>query len=262
MQSIVKIRNIALPFLNELLIVFLYVFLVYNYIGNTDETIKADGKGYYDYLPSIFIHHDLVRKDIPIEENTGIYDRISEYGVYVDYKDFKVNKYPCGTAILEFPFFLFTYLTTDLEGTKLDGYQLPFQKTIFHAAIFYLFLSLYFLKRILRLYEIKPGVISFSQLLLTLATPVTNYANYDASFSHIYSLFAITAFLFFVKSFFKNRNSKDVIIASILLGLILTLRQINVIIVLLIPFLAGTSKNLRDGFQYLLIFCFRSFQFF
>ena len=47
------IRSLATIF-NEALIVFLYVFLVYTYIGNVDEKFKGDGKGYYDYLPSMF----------------------------------------------------------------------------------------------------------------------------------------------------------------------------------------------------------------
>jgi hypothetical protein len=51
---------------NETIILILYVLLVIFYIGNVDEKFIGDGKGYYDYLPSIFIHHDLVRKDVPL----------------------------------------------------------------------------------------------------------------------------------------------------------------------------------------------------
>jgi len=57
------IKLILGSIINELLIIFLFIFLINNYFGNADETIKADGVGYYDYLPSLFIHHDLVRKD-------------------------------------------------------------------------------------------------------------------------------------------------------------------------------------------------------
>jgi len=39
--------------INELLVIFLFIFLINNYLGNTDETIKADAAGYYDYLPSL-----------------------------------------------------------------------------------------------------------------------------------------------------------------------------------------------------------------
>ena len=235
----------------EAFIIFIFIFLINNYFRNEVVTIKADGIGYYDYLPSIFIHHDLIRKGIPVNSNNSLYNRINTLGEYVKYNDFKVDICSCGTAVLELPFFCWTYLTTQRDGTFNDGYQLPFQKTIFHAAIFYLFLSLFFLKKTLRLFNIKYYVIFISQALLALATGVTNYANYDAGFSHIYSLFAITTFIYFTTSFFRNRNLSRFIVACLLLGLIIIIRQVNILILFFIPFLAMTSENFRNGFMYL-----------
>ncbi len=231
----------------EAFIIFTYIFLINNYIGNVDNTINADGIGYYDYLPSIFIHNDLIRKDIPIQEDSSAYNRINALGVYVDYEGYKVNKYPSGTALLQLPFFIFTYLTTDLKDADKDGYQRPFQKTVFHAALFYLFLSIIFLRKTLEQFEIKKYSIVFAQVLLVLATSVTSYANFDAGFSHVYSLFAITAFLYFVKSYFNHRDHNQFLLACLFLGLILLLRQINVLIILFIPFLAGSVSNLKEG---------------
>ena len=235
----------------EIFIIFIFILLINNYIGNVDETIKADGIGYYDYLPSLFIHHDLIRKGIPNNQTSLLYDRINKLPEYVNYHNFKADICSCGTAVLELPFFTWTYLTTVREGNSNDGYQLPFQRTIFHAAIFYLFLSIFFLKKTLRLFNIKYYVIFISQLLLVLATGVTNYANYDAGFSHIYSLFAITTFIYFTFSFFRKRNLNHFIITCLLLGLIIIIRQVNILILFFIPFLAMTSENFRDGFMYL-----------
>ncbi|MCD4709695.1 MAG: hypothetical protein K8R52_02540 [Bacteroidales bacterium] len=237
------IRTLATIF-NETLIVCLYVFLVYTYIGNVDEKFKGDGKGYYDYLPSIFIYHDLVRKDLPLSENPEVYNRLNSTVGYVAYKEYMVNMYACGTALLELPFFIFTHLTTELEGTYSDGYQLPFQRTIYYTALFYVFLSLIFLKKVLKTYQIRPGIITFCQLLMVLATPVTIYANKDAGFSHVFSMFAITAFIYYIRSFFLYGKGKDIIVAALLLGLILILRQVNLMIVLFVPFLAGSYSNL------------------
>ena len=44
-----------------------------NHIGNDSETIKADGVGYYDYLPSIFIHNDF-KYDNLILSKDGSFD--------------------------------------------------------------------------------------------------------------------------------------------------------------------------------------------
>ena len=242
------LKYILKYFIAEVLIIFIFLFLINNYIGNVDKTINADGIGYYDYLPSIFIHHDILRKDNSTKENSLLYNRINTTGVYVDYNNFKVNKYPCGTALLQLPFFAYTYFTSNLSGDNNDGYQRPFQKNIFYAAIFYLFLSILFLKKILTLYNIKKHIIIFCQLTLVLATSVTHYSNYDAGFSHIYSLFAITAFIYFIKSYLHQKKIIHFFLACLFLGLIFILRQPNILIILFIPFLAGSIKELKLGF--------------
>ena len=150
----------------EVVVVFFYILLINNYLGNVDTTINADGEGYYDYLPSAFIHNDLQRNNATIEQDTALYDRISKYGFYVDYHGYKVNKYPCGTAVLESPFFFFAYLTTPLEYNDNDGYQSPFQKAVFYSTLFYLFLALFFFGRSLRLFNINRVVIILLQILL------------------------------------------------------------------------------------------------
>jgi len=244
MKSILLILK---SIINEILIIFLFIFLINNFLGNVDKTIKADGVGYYDYLPSLFIYHDLIRKDIPVQKDSILYDRLTSLHTYVDYGDFKVNKYACGTAVLQLPFFTCTYLTTVLEGNNNDGYQLPFHKAIFYAAMFYLFLSIFFLKKLLELFDIKENTIILSQLLLVFATSVTNYTYSESGFSHVYSLFAITAFIYFIKSYFINRNFNHFILACLFLGLVLILRQINILIILFVPFLAGSLMSLKEG---------------
>lgn len=231
----------------EVFIIFCLVFLINNYFKNEVVTIKSDGIGYYEYLPSIFIHHDFIRKDIVSQDNQRIYNRINSISLYIDYDGYKVNKCPCGTAVLELPFFAYALLTTNLEGNYNDGYQLPFQIAIFHAAIFYLFLSIFLLRKILELYDIKRSIIILSQILFVFGTSVTNYVNYDAAYSHIYSLVTITAFIYFIKLYFKLRNVNHFILACLFFGLILLLRQINGVILLFVPFLAGSIENLKDG---------------
>jgi len=252
--SVMKILTYILKhFIIEVFIIIILIFLINNFIGNTDNTIKADGVGYYDYLPSIFIHHDILRKDNPIQKGAHLYNRIISTGVYKDYNDFKVNKYPCGTALLQLPFFTYAYFTSKHIGGHNNGYQQSFQKAIFYAAIFYLFLSILFLKKILILYKIKKHVIIFCQLTIVLSTAVIHYTYYDAGFSHIYSLFAITAFIYVIKSFFLDKKINHFVIACLLLGLIFILRQPNLLIILFIPFIAGSLENLKIGIRTLFI---------
>ena len=248
-----KIQSFIKEIGSELLIIFLFIFLLNTLIGKEDVKINADGIGYYDYLPSLFIHHDFIRKDISVSKDLNYYKRINSLEIYNDYHDRKLNKYPCGTAILQSPFFISTYLTTDLKNDHNDGYQKPFQKTIFHAAIFYLLFGIYFLKKLLELYSIKKPIITFIQLLVVLGTSLVHYVNIDPAYSHVYSFFAITAFLYFSKEYFISFSFKKFVFACLFLGLILLLRQINVLIICFIPFIAGSFKNLIEGIRRLFL---------
>jgi hypothetical protein len=251
-----KIRNyfnlLLKAIIIEASIIFLFVFIINNYIGNVEETIKADAIGYYDYLPALFIHHDLVRNGAPFNKDDVFNHRINSLDFYKDYHAYKVNKYPCGTAVLESPFFLWTCFTTVRDGTDKDGYQRPFQQAVFYAALFYLFLTIFFLKKTLESYDINRYVIILCQLLLVLGTTVTHYANFDAGFSHLYSLFATTTFIYFARSFFKYKNLHHFIYACLSLGIVLLVRELNILVLLFVPFLAGSLKNLKDGILYLI----------
>ncbi|MBL1281304.1 MAG: hypothetical protein COA33_013580 [Fluviicola sp.] len=245
--------QIALQFIKiigaELGIILLFLVVIDNYIGETEEHIGfADGMGYFEYLPSTFIRHDINRKDFKLEENPSVYANVQTVGVYNYYNDYTVNKYPCGTAILQSPFFFYTYFTTKRDGTAHDGYQVSFQKTILFSTLFYLFLGLFFLKKILLLYQINKATIVFSQLLIVLATPISHYAHIEASMSHVYSFFAISVFVYVTILYFKEVKLKYFILMSLLLGLIFTIRQVNILVVLSLPFLAGSFSSLKTGF--------------
>jgi hypothetical protein len=242
------IYNIIASFIWEIIVVCALLLAYNNYIGNVKETIKADGIGYYDYLPSIFIHQDFVRTGVTEQQDIELYERINEVGgVYVNFKEYKIDKYPCGTALLISPFFLCTYLQEYIEGYNPDGYEPSFHKTVFHAAILYLFLALVFLKKLLQLYQLQKATIVFSLFTLALGTSVTHYASCDAAFSHVFSLFAITAFLFYTKSYFTTKTRSQFLLAVTFLALIILLRQINILILFFVPFLASSWRNLCDG---------------
>ena len=231
----------------ELLILFAVLFTINNYIGNVDRRISSDGIGYYDYLPSLFIHQDFSRKDFPVDLNDSHYSRINDLGMYVEFKDRWVNKYPSGTALLQSPFFFVAKSLTNRTGAMDDGYQSEFQRSVFYATLFYLFLSLIFFKLLLKSYSITATVILLSQVLLVFSTSVLNYVNFESAFSHIYSLFAITAFLYVTRIYFTQKKLNYFLWACLLLGLIFILRQVNILIFFFLPFIAGNWSNFRDG---------------
>ena len=66
--------------------------------------------------------------------------------------------------------------------------------------------------------------------------------------SHVYSFAFVAGFVFFIKRYFEKTASRDIILASIFLGIIILIRPVNGLIIGLIPFLAGSYSSLKRGF--------------
>jgi hypothetical protein len=226
----------------EIFIIFALLVIINNYFEREKILIKSDGAGYYDYLPALFIYGDLP------DAKTGntVSERINSTGVYVNYKDsLRVNKYPCGTAALLFPFFVYAHLTAPLEHLPNDGFSQAYHDAVFIAAFFYLFFGLVFLRKLLGIYNLHPLAVFFIQCLVVFGTSLMNYTYYDPSFSHVYSFFAITAFLYFAKSWFTAHKSRYFLLACLSLAMVVLLRQLNGVVVLIVPFLAESFPNLK-----------------
>jgi len=230
-------------FWQEFLIVALLALSLNQFLGISGQSISSDGVGYYDYLPSLFIHHDLYRLSDHQDQS-----RIDKLSSYVEYKDKKVNKYPIGTALLQSPFFMVNYLAVKGQNTTLSGYEKSFHRVITLSNWFYLFLGLYFFKRFLLSFEANKNTILITQLLLVFATPILHYANEEASFSHVYSFFALTAFLYFIRLFFQHHKWKHFFWSAFFISLIVLLRQINILVLLALPFIAGNFEHLKSTF--------------
>ena len=246
LQSIIKYCTRP----TEIVVLICVLFAFNNYIGNPidTKTIGADGVGYYDYLPSIFIRHDLNRKDFTVEQNPTLYQNLPTAELaYNDHKGFKVNQYTFGTALLQSPFFLYTLLTTDTKNPT--GYEQEFHNTIFVATLFYLILGLYFIRKLLETYAINKITIFWIQAITALGTPILLYTGFDAAYSHVYSFAIIAAFALSARRYLTTKKTKYIILTIGLLGLIFILRQINILVILFIPFLMETVSNLKEVFK-------------
>jgi len=240
----------SLHFIQEVLIVFLLILTFNNLLGRFDQVIVSDGVGYYDYNPSMFIFGDLNRHQLDPSSNPEAFSRVQDIGnaIYVDYHGKPLNKYAVGTGILQLPFFFFANIFTESPKT---GYEALFQDSIFAATLFYLFLTLVFFRRLLSAYNIRNQVILFTQICLVFGTSLTHYCNAEASYSHVYSLFAVTAFLFSVKRLIDTKEVKYIYCSAIFLGFILLIRPLNGIVIFAIPFIAGSFENTKNLFIFL-----------
>ncbi|MBN2745901.1 MAG: hypothetical protein JXR34_04170 [Bacteroidales bacterium] len=217
-----------------------------NYVGRADTVIVADGVGYYDYLPSIFIHKDFNRSLAKVDSDSLIYQRINKIDVYAKWRNSKVNRYPAGVALLQMPFFLITKAQHQ-NDENISGYEPFFQKMVFVAAVFYLILGLVFMLKVFDIYRFKKILGVFLAFFALLATSLAYYAQMESSFSHVYSFFAINAFVFFVLKYFRNGESKFFLLACVSLGLIFLIRPVNLLIIAFLPFLAEGLNSLKES---------------
>jgi hypothetical protein len=196
--------------------------------------IDSDGKGYYMYLPSVFIKGDLASLT---PDNRYVFQTGSG----------GVNKYFAGTAVAMLPFFTGGYLTALITHKPLSGYSPPFQRAISIAGLFYLVLGSFFLCRLLLLYNIRTEIACITILAIVFGTNLLVYAVYHPSFSHVYSFCFVALFLWAGKKFFLEQKFKDVLWLSFALGMIVLIRPTNGIIILTIPFLSGSFESLKKS---------------
>lgn len=228
-------------------------FLVYALQLNSPP-IRSDGIGYYSYLPSIFIHGDITMKSMMKERADKYNDPIPDSwnGVNLQKDGNFLDKYTMGVAVMMLPFFIPAHILSYIFNQTPNGFTLFYQAFLGFAGLFYMVLGLYILKKVLEKY-FKPLTIYITLLVLLFGTNLFHYGTYDSIFSHAYSFFLFSAFLYFLPIWFNNisriRNS---IILGLLVGLIALVRPTNIVFPLIFILLWGL--NLKKISERLMLF--------
>jgi hypothetical protein len=214
------------------------------------DTINADGYGYYAYLPCTFIYHSLDYKKIMEEEHKlrpGMdMDEVAYPFVLYNNDNTKLtDKYFVGVSVVLTPFFLLAFFLSYVFGFSLTGYSALFQEAVVVAALFYLFLGLYYLRKLLLEYKVPDRIIYFTLALVLYGTNLFYYATVEPSISHVYSFGLVAVFLYYAKQSINDTKLKNLLPAILLLGLLCVIRPTNLFIVLVIPFLAGSFQQTK-----------------
>ncbi|MBQ1548355.1 MAG: hypothetical protein IIZ61_08190 [Lachnospiraceae bacterium] len=170
-----------------------------------------DGKLYYQYLPEWFI-----------EKNFSFY-----------------VKYPFGTALLESPFFIVAHLLTKLiNPTNATGYGGLYEYAVGFAGIFYfVFGSVLIYKTLVVIEDTHQGegkenrAAFITIVLLTLGTFLPYYATRYAAFSHIYTYFAASLFIYLTVKIKSGEKPGLSFLLGITAGLLFLIRNVNIVFV-------------------------------
>ncbi len=212
-----------------------------------DRVINSDGKGYYAYLPAIFIYHDLQFRFV--EQYEAQYYP-SNRSVFKEFRnkagDRVVDKYFPGMAVVWLPFFLGGHFFAYLELFPMDGYSLPYQIAIALSALFFLWLGARLLMKLLVRLGSNPKTAAFITFTVTLGTNLIFFTIVEASMTHVYSFALITAFALTTFRLFHEYKNKWFLWSLFLFLLITLIRPTNALVILLVPFMAGDFKTLQN----------------
>ena len=206
------------------------------------DIISFDGKGYYAYLPAIFIYNDLQFSFLDAIERKYSSPQ-TYYEIRVVTPNGTIDKYFSGTALLEVPFFIISHILTKLSSGDADGYSYYYQVGISLAGIFYVFIGLFFLQKILKLYSIHENVITLVLFSIFFGTHLFYYSVFEPSLSHVFSFAIISFFLYILKNYVDKNRSLDLKLLGVLLGLIVLIRPVNGLIIFILPFFAGNKET-------------------
>lgn len=234
---------------------WLIIIIVFWVIANTSlkkdyktGLIENDAKGYYAYLPAFFIYHDFNFRFYYQIERVTYTNSFPSYQYLRVHNNKTINKYYAGTAVCLIPFFVTGHIITLIAGLPADGYSYYYTLLVHIGALFYLFLALIGLRKLLRTYQIEEHVIALIMLAIVFGTNIFYYVITEFAMSHLYSFTAITWFCYNVRMYFTGKKSLHLVYIALLLGIITLIRPVNLMILLSVPFLAGSRKQLLSGF--------------
>jgi hypothetical protein len=193
--------------------------------NNDNKIIEADVKGYYAYLPALFINDDLAF------DNLDVYDK-GESDSYVwvdDVGDGKKGiKYSYGMALAYSPFFLMAHGYASLTEYEANGFTTPYRVSLVLSSVFFLIIGLIYLGRFLLLH-FDDRAVAISLIILYLGTNLFNYYTDEPAMSHGYSMALISMFLYYSHMWLEAPKLKYSVIIGLSFGLLVLIRPIDIL---------------------------------
>jgi len=209
--------------------VFILLTIVFTIVsqGKWDKengVIGADVRGYYAYLPALFIHNDLKFENLEVYKNEKGY----EVWVSEDEKGRRFIKYTSGMSIMYSPFFLVSHALASPLGAKADGFSYPYKTGLIVGSLFYLVIGLIFISKLLLRY-FEDRVVSIALLILYLGTNLFEYETGHLALSHGYSFALIALFMYSTVTWLDKPKLKWAIWMGVSGGLMLLIRPIDLV---------------------------------
>lgn len=221
------VKNNRISYYAVLILGFILLYVILNTKQwQRDNVIVSDGIVYYEYLPAAFIFNDLsfnFVNDLPADFDGTIWvETNEETGV-------KLPKTTLGLSYMYMPFFFLGHLTANLTGFTTYGYSDPYALFLCIGVWLYVFLSLFYLRKIL-LFYFSDAVSTLTLISVLLATNLFYYTTLAATMSHAYSFCLFVFFIYHTIKWHQTNNWKTALFLGLLIGLISIIRPTNALL--------------------------------
>jgi hypothetical protein len=205
-----------------------------------ERVIENDVHNYYGYLPAYFIFDDL-----KVEKSDYKYSDSSYWFWMKHYsngtKDFGETY---GVAALYAPFFGVGHLCAKWFDYPMTGFSDPYKFFLLLSSLFFLFVGLFYVRKMLLTLDFSDTITSATVLLLGLGTNLFCYSSQSGPYPHVYSFALIALFSYCTIRWHEDRNWKYMIGLSVSFGFISLISLSNIIIILF--FVLYNIKNMRE----------------
>lgn len=211
------------------------------------EVIRSDGRGYYAYLPALFIFSDNQFTTSAAKEKSYYPDAADQLYLHKNKEGNYYDKYFPGIAVMQLPFFGMACLFSYLAGLPVDGYSNIFSFFYFLGYLFYAIAGVYLFYRLFTSrYPQHKKTIGYLLPLFYLSTTMLFYGFHTPSLSHGYSVFLFAAFGLLILRLQTNISFRLLLGLGALVGLIFLVRPSNLLVLTIIPFLLGNLVTTRE----------------
>lgn len=197
----------------------------YKFWNHPEKVIQHDMVSYYGYLPATFIYKDW--KFEFVDKNNGKHKLIIWTMFTQEGK--RVLKTTMGLSFLYMPFFLIAHLLAHLLGYDTGGYSEPYVNLLLLSSIFYLFIGLYFLRKIL-LNHFSETIVALTLIVISCGTNLLFYTTLEAIMSHVYSFALFVVFIYYTHLWHHKVSWKYTFILGFIYGLLVLIRATNALI--------------------------------
>jgi hypothetical protein len=203
--------------------------------------VHGDGVGYYAYLRSALIDHDLrFENDYLAANESFVISRVDEQGHLLPRLYTKTgyveNHFSVGPAILWAPVMLVVHggvLISDHFGACVaaNGYSRPYLLTMSLTTACYGFLSLFLAFQVTRKYFVDQWSF-FATVAIWMASTLPVYMYFNPSWSHAFSAFAVALFLWYWERTKLQRTAGQWAVLGLMAGLMGNVYYPNVILLI------------------------------